>query len=561
MAGRLAALSPRQRAVIGRRLKPQTLPGNVLLCQAFQRAGITHIFGVSGSPMRSVFVACAEAGMRICTVHNQQAAVLMAASLNYRAGQLVAAVVLSAGPAVTNSMTGVLVARDNCWPVLIVGGCRPVSREGMGWFQELDAVPMMRPVTKMATTIDALDRLPDMILEGCRRARSGRPGPVYFDLSEDCLGANVPVPDWTGLTNQPEPSPKPEQEAIEQAARLLQSARRPLLIMGKGARWGDAYALLGRLVDRLSMPFVTSPMGRGLLPDEHPGCMNPVAGLAQSQADTVLLVGARLDWVFRFGGQLADTARLIQIDIEPSEIGRNRPVQLGLVGDAAAILERILVALDGEPSTEVDGGWLERMRMERRARVSAVQQLAGLDTVPMSPHRLVRQVYEAAPDDTLFAVDGNVIMASAEQVLPAQTPLSRMTAGHNGCMGVAIPFAIAAKMHQPERPVIALCGDYAFSLSAMELETAVRQGLPIVVIVSNNGGANGALDDHPSFKGVVTTYGPNVRYDRIAAAFGGNGEDLHRPDQIGPAVRRALAANQPTCLNVRVNPHAPLASR
>ncbi len=562
MAGRLATLSPRQLAVLDRRLNPQTVvPGHLLVSQALQRAGVTHVFGVSGSPMQCVFVACAEAGIRICTVHNQQAAVLMAASLNYRVGQMVAAVLLSAGPAVTNSMTGILVARDNCWPVLIIGGRRSVSRQGMGWFQELDAVPMMGPVTKLAATIDAVERLPDMIVAGCRCARSGRPGPVYLDLPEDCLGASGPVPDWAQFTSQPEPAPRPDQQAIENAARLLQSAKRPLLIMGKGARWGNAYELLTRLVDRLSMPFVTSPMGRGLLPDEHPGCMNPVAGIAQNQADTILLVGARLDWVFRFGGQMADTARLVQIDIEAAEIGRNRPVQLGLVGDAGAILERILEALDSGPSSEADDAWLERMRRKRQERIGALSELAGVDTVPMGPHRLVRAVYEAAPDDTLFVVDGNVLMAAAEQVLPAQMPLSRMTAGHNGCMGVGIPFAIAAKMHQPERPVIALCGDYAFSLSAMELETAARQGLPIVVIVANNGGANGALDDHPSFNGVVTTYGPNVRYDRIATAFGGNGEDLHRPDQIGPAVRRALAANQPTCLNVRIDPHAPLPSR
>ena len=322
LAGRLATLSPRQRAILNRRLKPQASPVHILVPQALQRAGVTHIFGVLRSPMRSVFVACAEAGMRICTGHNQQAAVLMAASLNYRVGKMIAAVLLSAGPAVTNSMTGILVARDNCWPVLIIGCRSPVSRQGIGWFQELDAVPLMRPVTKLAATIDGLDRLPGMILEGCRCAGAGRPGPVYFDIPEDCLDATGPAPDWTQVASQPDPSLKLGQDAIEQAVRLLQSAERPLLIMGKGARWGNAYELLGSLVDRLPMPFVTSPMGRGLLSDQHPACMNPVAGLAQTQADTVLLVGARLDWVFRFGGQMTDTARLIQIDVEAAEIGR-----------------------------------------------------------------------------------------------------------------------------------------------------------------------------------------------------------------------------------------------
>jgi len=152
-------------------------------------------------------------------------------------------------------------------------------------------------------------------------------------------------------------------------------------------------------------------------------------------------------------------------------------------------------------------------------------------------------------------------MAAAEEVLPTHVPLARMTAGHNGCMGVGLPFALAAKLHAPDRPVVLICGDYAFSLAALELETAARHGLPIVVVIANNGGGTGALYDHPAFNGVVTTYHPSAHYERIATAFGGVGESIETPAQIAPAIRRALSADRPTCLNVTVDPHTPLPGR
>jgi thiamine pyrophosphate-dependent acetolactate synthase large subunit-like protein len=305
-------------------------------------------------------------------------------------------------------------------------------------------------------------------------------------------------------------------------------------------------------------------MGRGLLSDAHPRCLNPVLGQAQADADTVLLVGARMDWVFQFGGQLHADARIIQIDIEPGEIGRNRAAEIGLVGDAAATLQSLLTAVEQSapvPESPIDRDWLNALLSERAARLMDLRRLTSDTRLPVRPHCLVAEIRDAVPDDTVFVVDGNVIMAAAEESLPSHIPLGRMTAGHNGCMGVGLPFALAAKLHDPDRPVVLICGDYAFSLAALELETAARNQLPVVVVIANNGGAAGALYDHPAFNGVVTTYHPVAHYERIATAFGGIGESIDTPAQIAPAIRRALEANRPTCLNVTVDPHAPLVGR
>jgi thiamine pyrophosphate-dependent acetolactate synthase large subunit-like protein len=320
-------------------------------------------------------------------------------------------------------------------------------------------------------------------------------------------------------------------------------------------------------VNDWGIPFITSPMGQGYLPDDHPLCYNAIPGFLQSQADAVLLVGARLDWTFRFGSQLAPGAKLIQIDIHEPEIGVNVTPTVGILGDAHRILQQLVTQLQAKRNEslrkEALDSWRGTLDKKRTERVSALDVQMNTDTLPMSPQRMMKEIRDFLPRDAICILDGNVSMAAAQQVLPSYLPASRLTAGSNGCMGVGIPFGIGAKLSYPERVVVIICGDTAFGFNAMELETAIRSRVPILVIVANNEGMSGALTQKslfPSNYERVTMFQPGIQYEQIMRAFGGYAECVEHPQQIIPALKRATASGMVACINIQVDPYAPYPS-
>ncbi|MEO6162894.1 MAG: thiamine pyrophosphate-binding protein [Candidatus Binatia bacterium] len=314
--------------------------GHSLVAQSLKRLGVTHVYCIAGTPIRETFAKCAALGIRPIGVRHQQSAVLMALAQNYVTGGLPAVALFSAGPAITNAATGILVAKDNCWPLVVLGGRRPLDMRGMGSFQELDAAAMFQSITKWSAVVENTSEIPRYLAQAFQIAGSGRPGPVYLDLPEDVLTATAQATAMPPFA--PVEAPRFDDEAILRAADLLLGAARPAIIVGKGVRWSEPFAELRRLVDEFGIPFITSPMGRGFLPDDHPLCANHADGTLQRRADVILLLGARLDWTFRFGRQIARNAKLIQIDIHEPEIGINRPAAVGIVGDVKLVLQKIL---------------------------------------------------------------------------------------------------------------------------------------------------------------------------------------------------------------------------
>jgi thiamine pyrophosphate-dependent acetolactate synthase large subunit-like protein len=533
--------------------------GHMVIAQCLKALGVTHIYCLSGTPIRETFAYCAKIGIRPIGIHHQQAGIMMATAQNYVAGRVAAVALLSAGPAVTNAATSLLVARDNCWPVVVLGSRRPLLMQGMGSFQELDAVPVFRSITKWSALVDSTARIPEALEEAFMVAVSGRPGPVYLDFPEDVL---------TGLTRSyttPSlkrlPSPSPDESVIERAADLLYHAARPGMIIGKGARWSEPFRELTRLVDDFGIPFITSPMGRGFLPDDHPLCCNRARSVLQAKADVILLVGARLDWTFRFGAEFAPDAKIIHIDIHEQEVGVNITPAVGIVGDSKEVLTRLLKHLALKyGGKETRSHWHAVLERANQSKLREWNGRMNDDSIPMSPYRMLKEVREFLPRDATCILDGNVFMAAAQQVLPAYIPVTRFTAGTNGCMGVGIPFGIGAKLAQPTRPVVVLCGDTAFAFSAMEMETAVRHQIPIIVVVVNNDGNSGALQQtalYPPGHERVTMFQPDIRYEQIMRAFGGGAEYVERPEQLRPALERAVRSGVAACINVKVDPHAP----
>ena len=540
------------------------LVGSTLVARALREQGVAVVFTVVGGPVIEAVGACADASMRPIGVHHEQAAVMMAQAYGY-VGNGVGAALLASGPAVTNGITGVHVAWDNCLPVVVLGGSSSTRMRGLMPFQEADSVSMMAPVTKWAAQIDSAERIPEMIAMGFRKALSGRPGPVYLDLPADVLQAEV---DEERVRPAPEgpagPKPQGAPDDIERAAALLLGAERPLLIVGKGVRWSEPHDELLRLVDELGMPFLPSPMGRGFIPDDHPLCVGAARSHALRNADVVLVVGARLNWTFAHGRGLASDARLIQVDIEPEEIGLQRGVEVGIAGDAGRVLGQLLGALEGRTEGVAararESEWQASLRERVEANEAAIAPLMESDDVPMTHHRLLREVRDFLPRDAIITVDGQISFSTARQVLPSFTPASRLNSGSNGCMGVGVPFAIGAKLARPDVPVISFNGDAAFGFNGMEMETAIRHDLPVVFVVDNNDGIMGSVLERQMFQSGhaerVAMYAPGVRYDRIIEAFGGHGEHVERPDEIRPALERAFASGRAACINVRVDPAA-----
>ena len=537
------------------------LDGHALTARSLKSLGVTHAYSVAGTPVRETFAFCARMGIRNIGVRHQQAAVLMATAQNYVVGKMAAIAILSAGPAVTNAVTGVLVARDNAWPVVVLGGRRPLSMQGMGSFQELDAVPIFDSITKWSAVVNSVERIPEYLARAFRVAMSGRPGPVYLDMPEDVLTALARCCEISSI--EADKPPAPDHEAIVKAAEALFGAERPALIVGKGVRWSEAYRELTRLVDDFGIPFIASPMGRGFLPDDHPLCFNEARSLLLSHADVVVVAGARLDWTFRFGSEFGRDAKIIQIDIHEPEIGANLKPYVGIPGDLKAVMCQLVAHMNLSKQIYHKNRlvpWHADLSAAKRRKLATIAGLMSSDTLPMSPHRMLGEIRDFLPRNAICLLDGNVFMAAAQQVLPSYLPVSRFTAGSNGCLGVGIPFAMGAKLAEPERLVVVICGDTAFSFNAMEMETAVRHKIPVVIVVVNNEGNGGGLMQrmfYPQEFERVTMFQPDIRYEQIMRAFGGHAEYVERPEQLKPALDRAVLSGTAACINVKVDAYAP----
>ena len=536
--------------------------GSSLVAQAIAREGVETLFGLAGGPIQDIMGFAPHFGVRPIGVRHEQAAAFSAAAYGFVKNQ-VGVAVLAAGPAVSNGVTGAHVAFDNCLPLVILGGSGNQRGRYTGTFQETENVPMYKGITKMAVQIDSTERIPEYLAMAFRKARTGRPGPVYIDMPSDVLQNEVDEEsvNWpSNYSTDVPPLGTPEQ--VKRAADLLLNAERPMMIVGKGVRWSEPSEELRQMVETLGMPYIPSPMGRGFIPDDHPMNMSAARSAIMGNSDVVLIVGSRLNWMFGFGRQFGADTKIIHIDIEAEEIGFNRAAEVGIVGDAKAVLQQILTEMEGRTAGVAEraeeGPWLTALREKVDSNAESMQSRLTSDANPIVTHRLLHEISQVFPRDTIFTVDGQQTLAAGRQVLQSHTPASRLNSGSNGCMGVGVPFAVGAKLARPDAPVVSVNGDCAFGFNSMEMETAVRHGVPIVFIINNNSGiVGGALERGmglPEGYGErVATYTPDIRYDKIMEAFGGHCENVTEPSEIKAALERAFQATKEgktACVNV-----------
>ncbi len=534
------------------------IDGNTVIARSLKQQGIETLFGVVGFPVFGIASAAQNEGIRYFGFRNEQAASYAAGAAGYLTGRPGACLAVS-GPGMIHGIAGLANAWSNCWPMLLFGGANDSYQNEQGAFQEAPQIEAARPFVKLSTRPDRLSRVPGYIEKAVRTALYGRPGAVYVDLPNDIISDRIDEQDVVWPARCPDaPKSLADPQAIEAALAALRGAKRPLVIVGKGAAYARAEAGVRRFLDATQLPFLPSPMGKGVVPDDHPNSVAPARSHALQQADVVFLIGARLNWIMHFGlpPRFAKDVRIVQLDVAAEEIGTNVPTEAALVGDADAIMGQLNAALDDEPwSFEADSGWWRDLRDKMEENHKVVAAMMEDDAVPMGYYRVLREIRDWTPRDAIVCSEGANTMDIGRSVLPNYEARHRLDAGSFGTMGVGLAFAIAAAAVRPEKKVVCVEGDSAFGFSGMEVETACRHRLPITFVVVNNNGIGQGVENlgDPVPPHVYT---PGARYDRVIEAFGGKGYFATTPEELRQSLKEAVESPLPTIVNVLIDPKA-----
>jgi len=533
--------------------------GGTIAARQLRVAGVDTLFGIVAGPMIELFGGAQAEGLHVVSCRHEENAGFMASAwgwLRRRPG----VVVVGSGPGMTNAVTPLHVATESGMPLVVLGGSAFGATRGLGAFQEANQVAFAAPGCKWTGQVDSSERIGEWVHLALGKALAGRPGGVYLDFPGELVGRKLDEARVRWRPRLPEIArAHPDPNAIDRIAELLARAERPLVVIGKGAAWADAGAPLARLVD-LGLPYLTSPMGRGVVPDDHPNFANAARSHALKHADAIVVFGARLNWIFGFGHspRYREGVRIAQIDAVAEEFTSGADVELGVVADAAVAAEALCRALEGRRLAVSRGRWVEELREARERNEAALRAVTESDAVPINPYRLVAELRRVLPRDVTLSVDGETIMGICRTLLPSFSARSRLNAGTTGCIGTGLPYAIGAALARPDRPSVAVLGDYAFGASLMDVETAARIGAKVVLVVANNEGIAGhMIQDHylPAGSPRIASLLP-ASYEKIAEMVDGHAERVERPDEIRPALERALAADRVAVVHVRIDPKA-----
>jgi acetolactate synthase-1/2/3 large subunit len=525
--------------------------GGHLALATLRGFGIDTLFTLSGGHIFPFYDAAVtrEPHVRVLDVRHEQTATFAAegtAKLTRRPG--VAA--LTAGPGVTNGISAITTAHFNGSPLVVLGGRAPQARWGSGSLQEFDHVPVVAPITKLARTVTAPGDIPKEVHEAVVAAMTPHRGPVFLDFPMDVVFAQgeAEVPggastDVRGAT--------PDPDAIARAAALIATAERPALIAGTDVYWDGAWDELRAAVEHLEIPTFVNGLGRGCLPADHALAFSRTRGLLKSEADVVIVAGTPLDFRLSFG-RFGDAAVVHLVDAESSRAG-HVDAAVTVVGDLRATFAA-LAEHRGARTSHAE--WVTRLRDAERATQADDAALLAADSDPIKPTRVYGEVRQRLDRDAVVVCDGGDFVSYAGKYIDSYVPGCWLDPGPYGCLGTGMGYAIAARLAHPDRQVVVMLGDGAAGFSLMDADTLVRHGLPVVIVVGNNG--IWGLEKHPMQMlygyDVAADLQPGCRYDQVAAALGGAGEIVERPGDIGPALDRALAAGVPYVVNVVTDP-------
>lgn len=533
--------------------------GYHVVVDALKLNGVETLYGVVGIPITDVARVAQAEGLRYIGFRHESDAGHAAAAAGFLTKKPGFCLTVSA-PGFLNGLVALANATTNCFPMVQISGSseRHIVDLQRGDYEEMDQLAAAKPFVKAAFRVNRVTDIGLAIARAIRTASSGRPGGVYLDIPAGVLGevvdADVAAASLrTVVDAAPEQLPSPT--AVERAVSLLAGAERPLVVLGKGAAYAQADNIIRRFLESTGLPFLPMSMAKGLLPDAHPQSVAAARSMALRNADVVLLVGARLNWLLGHGEppQWSPGVKFVQVDIEPGELDSNAPIAAPLVGDIGSVMEAL-----AEHAARIDAPapWREQLAERRARNTEAMAKRLAADTRPMGFHgalRAVRDVLRGRPD--VYVVnEGANALDMARNVIDMSLPRHRLDSGTWGVMGVGMGYAIAAAV-EGGGPVVAIEGDSAFGFSAMELETVCRYRLPVVVIVLNNGGVYrgdgqnlGSADPSP------TTLMPTARHDRLIEAFGGRGYHVSAPAELGVALTEALSVGGPALIDCVIDP-------
>ena len=526
--------------------------GAELLARQMVKEGVEDLFYIMGGPIIETAGFAAEHGIRTIDCRHEQGAAM--AAHGYARVKRVPGVCLAAsGPATTNLLTGVANAYLDCVPMVALGGAAAFSSFERDDFQEYDQLAMAQPVTRWASRVTHSWRMPEFFNLAYRKAQGPKVGPTYLDLPGDTLYQKFDDEGvWFPESGGERPRPGADPDDVKRAIELLANADRPIVMSGSGIVWSGAAAELKEFVETTGIPFWTTPQGRGAIPEDHELCFLGARSMAFSEADVALVVGTRLNFVIGSGRppRWAPDLKVIHIDVDPSEVNHNKEAAVGIVADA----KRALVALTAEAKAAGVTGrkdWIGRLSEADESRKTKDREFVESDETPIHPLRLADEIVQRMDRDAIVCVDGNATLAFARQYIPSFVDGARLNPGPNGCMGVGLPFVLGAKAAAPNRQVVGFVGDGSFLMNVQEIDTMVRHDLPATIVICNNGGWTAGTNETPG-----RTLGFKQRYEDLAVALGGHGEHVTKPEEIGPAIERAMASGKAAVVNVEVEEHA-----
>jgi len=535
------------------------IDGATLIARSLKRQGVQYMFGIVGFPVNPIATAAQQEGITYVGMRNEQSASYAAQAAGYLTGRPGACLVVS-GPGVVHALSGLANAQQNAWPMILIGGASESWRNGMGAFQEERQVLIATPFCKFAHAVEHVHRIPFYVEMAVRNSIYGRPGASYLDLPDDIITGKVD----DSRVEEPARCPDPPRtqampDDVEHALDVLRSAERPLVIVGKGMAYSRAEEEVRKFIERTKVPFLASPMGKGVMPDNHPLSVGAARSHALQNADVVILLGARLNWIMHFGlpPRFDKKVRIVQLDISPEQIGQNVPTEVALVGDGKAIVTQLNKSLEKrEWVYPKDAPWHAAIAEKAAANAAQIAPQLADDAAPANYYRALKDVAAWAPEDAIIIGEGASTMDIGRTQLLNAKARHRLDAGSYGTMGVGMGFVVAASVVHPDKPIISVSGDSAIGFSGMEIETVCRYRLPAKIVVFNNGGIGPgmpAIPDKPlqNLKPNALIYG--ARYDKVMEAFGGKGFFVENPKDLRAALDAAMAFKGPALVNVMIS--------
>jgi len=534
------------------------LNGAQIMARSLKEQGVQYMFGIVGFPVQQIAAEAQKAGIKFIGMRNEQQASYAAQAAGYLTGRPGACLTVS-GPGVVHMLAGLANAQQNCWPMIGIGGASPTYQNGMGGFQEERQVQIASPFCKFAHAIEHTHRIPFYVEMAVRHSIYGRPGATYLDIADDIIRGEV---DEDKLEFPPKSAEPPRSlampEDVNRALDVLQSAEKPLVIVGKGMAWSRAEDEVRAFIERTKLPFLASPMGKGVMDDNHPLSVGAARSTALKEADVIFLMGARLNWIMHYGlpPRFKKGVRIIQLDIAPEAIGQNVPTEVALVGDGKAIVGQLNAALRNRQWFYAEGTpWRKTIAEAAAKNAKQIQPQLDDNSAPTNYYRALKDISAWVPKNAIIVGEGANTMDIGRTQLPNSGPRQRLDAGTYGTMGIGMGFVVAACAVHPDRPVISVTGDSALGFSGMEMETICRYRMPAKIVCLNNGGIGSGTEKYPDnpYDNPPRALIYGARYDKMMEAFGGKGFYIEDPKDLKAALAEAMAFQGPALVNVKLH--------